>query len=62
MLLTKFNLIVFSEEGVLTRKLLEKISIINLVVTSPGIGDIMTWCILGKEFLSILNYEFIIVN
>ena len=32
-LLTKFNLIVVNEERILTRRLLEKISIINLVVT-----------------------------
>ena len=41
-LLTKFNLIIVNEEGVLTRKSSEKISIINLVVTSPGMGDIIT--------------------
>ena len=41
-LLIKFNLIVVNEEGMPTRRLSEKIFIINLVVTSPGIGDIMT--------------------
>ena len=41
-LLIKFNLIVINEESILTRRLLEKISIINLVVTSPGIEDIIT--------------------
>ena len=61
-LLTKFNLIIVNEKGVPTRILLEKISIINLVVTSPNIGDIITWCILEKKFLSILNYELIVVS
>ena len=41
-LLTKFNLIVVNEEGVLTRRSLKKIFIINLVVTSPGMKDIIT--------------------
>ena len=41
-LLIKFNLIVVNEEGVLTRRLSEKIFIIDLVVTSPGIKDIIT--------------------
>ena len=41
-LLTKFNLIVINEKGVPTRRSSEKIFIINLVVTSPDIEDIMT--------------------
>ena len=46
----------------LTRRLLEKIFIIDLVVISPGIKNIITWCILEKKFLSILDYELIIVS
>ena len=61
-LLTKFNLIIVNEEGVPTRRLLEKIFIINLVVTSPGIKDIITWYILEREFLSILDHELIVVS
>ena len=61
-LLTKFNLIVINEKRMPTRRLSEKIFIINLIVTSPDIGDIITWCIPEKKFLSILNYEFIIVS
>ena len=41
-LLTKFNLIVVNEKGILTRRLSERIFIINLVVISPGIKDIIT--------------------
>ena len=41
-LLTKFNLIIVNEEGMLTRRLSEKIFIINLVVISPGMRDIIT--------------------
>ena len=41
-LLTKFNLIIINEERVLTRRLLKKIFIINLIVTSPDIKDIIT--------------------
>ena len=41
-LLTKFNLVVINEEGVLTRRLLKKIFIINLVVISPDMRNIMT--------------------
>ena len=61
-LLTKFNLVIINEKGMPTKRLLEKIFIINLVVTSPDIKDIITWYILGKKFLSILDYELIVVN
>ena len=61
-LLTKFNLVIVNEEGVPTRRLLKKISIINLVVTSPSIRDIITQYILKREFLSMLDYELIIVS
>ena len=60
-LLTKFNLVVINEKGMPTRRLSEKIFIIDLVVISPDMGDIITWYILEKKFLSILNYELIIV-
>ena len=38
-LLTKFNLIIINEKGVLIRRLLEKIFIIDLAITLPNIGD-----------------------
>ena len=41
-LLTKFNLIVINEEGVLIRRLLKKVFIIDLAIIAPSIGDIMT--------------------
>ena len=58
----KFNLIVVNEEGMPTKRLLEKIFIINLVVTSSSMRDIMTWYISGREFLSMLDYELIVVS
>ena len=40
-LLTKFNLIVINEEGMLIKRLLKKIFIIDLTIITPNIGDIM---------------------
>ena len=40
-LLTKFNLVVINEEGMLIKRLLEKKFIIDLAITSPSIRDIM---------------------
>ena len=40
-LLTRFNLVVINEEGVPIRRLLEKIFIIDLTITSLNIGDII---------------------
>ena len=61
-LLTRFNLIIINEEGVPIRRLLEKIFIIDLIITSFNIRDIIIWCILGISYLSILDYEFIVVS
>ena len=41
-LLTKFNLIVINEKGILIRRLLGKISIIDLAITSSSMGDTIT--------------------
>ena len=41
-LLTKFNLVIINEEGVLIRRLLEKVFIIDLAITAPSMGNIMT--------------------
>ena len=40
-LLTKFNLIIINEEGVLIRRLLEKIFIIDLAIIAPSMKDII---------------------
>ena len=40
-LLTKFNLIIINEENMLIRRLLEKIFIIDLAITTPNIRDII---------------------
>ena len=40
-LLTKFNLIIINEKGILIRRLLEKVSIIDLVITAPNIKNTM---------------------
>ena len=44
------------------RRLLEKVFIIDLTITSPSIGDIMIWCILGISYLSMSDYELIVVS
>ena len=43
----------------LIRRLLEKIFIIDLVIISPSMGDTMIWCILGRNYLLISDYELI---
>ena len=41
-LLIKFNSIIINGKGMLIKRLLEKIFIIDLAIISPNIGDIMT--------------------
>ena len=60
--MTKFNLVVINEEGVPTRRLSEKVSIIDLAITSPSMGDTMTWYIPGKSYSSMSDYELIIIS
>ena len=38
-LLIKFNLIIINEKNILIKRLLKKISIIDLAITSPSMGD-----------------------
>ena len=40
-LLIRFNLIVINDERIPIRRLSEKVSIIDLIITSPSIGDII---------------------
>ena len=40
-LLTKFNLIIINEKGILIRRSSEKVFIIDLAITAPSIRDIM---------------------
>ena len=61
-LLDKYNLVVINEEGVVIRRLSEKVSIIDLVITLSSLSDSMTWCILGKAYSSMLDYELIVVG
>ena len=61
-LLTKFNLIVINEEGVPTRRSLEKVFIIDLAITAPSIGDIIIWYILGRSYSSMSDYELIVMS
>ena len=61
-LLNRFNLIIINEEGVPIKRLLEKIFIIDLTITSSSIKDTIIQCILRISYLSMLDYEFIIVN
>ena len=58
----KYNLVVINEEGVATRRLSEKVSIIDLVIILPSLSDSMTWCILGKTHSLMLDYELIVVR
>ena len=61
-LLDKYNLIVINEEGVIIRRLLEKVFIIDLIIILSSLSDSMTWCILGKVYSSMLDYKLIIVG
>ena len=61
-LLTKFNLVVINEEGMLIRRLSKKISIIDLTITAPNIRDIIIWYIPGKSYSSISDHELIIMS
>ena len=44
------------------RRSLEKLFIIDLIITSPNIKNTIIWYILRINYLSILNYELIIVS
>ena len=46
----------------LIRRLLEKIFIIDLAITAPSIKDTIIQCILRKSYLSISDYELIIMS
>ena len=61
-LLIRFDLVVINEEGIATRKVLENLSIINLTITSPSIGDLMSWLILRGGCSSTSNHELILVG
>ena len=61
-LLDKYNLIVINEERVIIRRLLEKVSIIDLIIILSSLSDFMTWYILGKIYSSMLDYKLIVVG
>ena len=42
-LLTKFNLIIINEESILTKRLLEKVFIIDLAIIASNIRDTIIW-------------------
>ena len=61
-LLIKFNLIVINEEGVLIRRLSEKVFIIDLAITAPSMRDTMTQYIPEKSYSLISDYELIVIS
>ena len=44
------------------RKVLKNLSIINLTITSPNIGDLMLWLILKGGYSSTSDHELILVG
>ena len=61
-LLTQFELMTINELGVTTRRSSENMSIIDLTITSPSMGDSMTWNISDSKYLSMSNHKLIIVK
>ena len=61
-LLTKFNLIIINEKGILIRRLSENISIIDLAIIAPNIKNTIIQYILERNYLLISDYELIIIS
>ena len=51
-----------NELGIITRRSSENISIIDLTITSPSMGDSITWSIPGGKYSSISNHKLIIIG
>ena len=58
----KYNFIIINEEGVITKRLLKKVSIIDLIIILSNLNDFITWYILKKAYSSISDYKLIVVG